>query len=164
MKNIPWPLMRHRFSTAFSLLEILMVLAIIALLLGVAIPLTTGFSRDQEFRDVMRELLVLAKTARREAMTTGRPVQVVFDKGGFALFRAGEDEPSEVVKLPAKMSYTLRPFGTDKSLRPDGQRWIFQSTGICEPIAVNLTDGEAWMEMRFDPLTASIADESYYIP
>lgn len=141
-----------------------MVLAIIALLLGVAIPLTTGFSRDQEFRDVMRELLVLAKTARMEAMTTGRSAEVIFEKQGFALFRPGEEEPSKTVGLPSHMTYTLRPFGGDKSLRPEGQRWIFQPTGICEPLAVHLTDGEAWMEMRFDPLTASVADESYYIP
>lgn len=162
MKRTPRPSGR---PAAFTLLEILMVLAIIALLLGVVIPLTSGFSRDQEFRDVMRELLVLAKTARMEAMTTGRPASVIFDKEGFALFRAGDDEePSEIVKVPSNMSYTLRPFGADKSLRPDGQRWIFQPTGICEPVSVNLTDGEAWMEMRFDPLTASIADESYYIP
>ncbi len=141
-----------------------MVLAIIALLLGVAVPLTTGFSREQEFRDVLRGLLVLAKTARTEAMTTGHPAEVVFAKDAFGLRRPGDEEPSETVKIPRNMRYTLLPFGAEKPERPDGQRWIFQPSGICEPVSVHLTDDEAWMEMRFDPLTAGIADESYHIP
>ena len=156
--------MRRVRGDAFTLLEILMVLAIIALLLGVAVPLTSGFSREQELRDVMRGLLVLAKTARMDAMTTGHPAEVVFGKDAFGLRRAREEEVSETVKIPHSMHYTLLPFGADKAERPDGQRWIFQPSGICEPVSVHLTDDEAWMEWRFDPLTAGIADESYHIP
>lgn len=156
--------MRRAPGGAFTLLEILMVLAIIALLLGVAVPLTSGFSREQEFRDVMRGLLVLAKTARMDAMTTGHPAEVVFEKQEIGLRRPGEEEVSETVKIPRNMRYTLLPFGADKAERPDGQKWIFQPTGICEPVSVHLTDDEAWMEWRFDPLTAGIADESYNIP
>lgn len=149
---------------AFTLLEILMVLAVIALLLGVVVPLTSGFSREGEFRDVVRGLLVLAKTARTDAMTSGHAAEVIFEKRAFALRRAGEEEASETVQIPRDMQYTIRPFGADKVLRPDAQRWIFQPTGLCEPLTVRLTDGEAWMEVTFDPLTASIADEGYYIP
>jgi hypothetical protein len=35
---------------------------------------------------------------------------------------------------------------------------------LSEPIAVRIMEDEAWIEVRFDPLTASIEDESYFIP
>ena len=109
-------------------------------------------------------MLVLAKTARTEAMTTGRAAEVVFNKKGFALRRAGEDEPSDSVTLARGMTYQLFPFSADKPLKPDGQRWIFQPTGLCEPVSVRIIENEAWIEVRFDPLTAGIEEESYNIP
>jgi prepilin-type N-terminal cleavage/methylation domain-containing protein len=148
----------------YTLLEVAMVVAIIVLIIGAAIPVTSSFTREQRLRDVVRELLVLAKTARADAMTTGRPSEVVFGKKGFGLRRPGEEEPSETVSLSSDMRYVLVPFGSDKAVKPDGQRWIFQPGGLCEPITFRVEQGEAFMEVTFDPLTASIAEESYNIP
>lgn len=141
-----------------------MVVAIIVLIIGAAVPMTSGFTREQRLRDVVRELLVLAKTARTEAMTTGRAAEVVFTKKGFGMRRPGDEELSEMFPLPRGMRYVIEPFGADKALRPDGQLWIFQPTGLCEPLSVRVEQDEAWMQVTFDALTAGIADESYYIP
>ena len=148
----------------YTLLEIALVVTIIVLLVGAAVPLTSGFVREQRLRESVRGLLVLAKTARTEAMTSGRAAEIVFDKQGFVLRRPGEEEAAESVRLAGGTTYQLRPFAADKPLRPDGQRWIFQPTGLCEPLAVRIIEGEAWIEVQFDPLTAGIEDESYYIP
>jgi type II secretory pathway pseudopilin PulG len=153
-----------RRTGGYTLLEIALVVTIIVLLVGAVVPLSSGFVREQRLRESVRGLLVLAKTARTEAMTTGRAAEVVFGKGGFALQRAGEEEPSESVRLPRGTRYQLLPFGADKPLRPDGQRWIFQPTGLCEPLTVRIMEDEAWIEVRFDPLTAGIEEEGYYIP
>ena len=153
-----------RRARGYTLLEIALVLAIIVLLVGAAVPLTTGFTREQRLRDAVRELLVLAKTARTDAMTSGAAAEVVFGKKGFALRRPGDDEPSEEVQLPRGMTYRLLPFAAEKSEKPGGQRWIFQPSGICEPITVRVMEGDAWLEVEFDPLTAGLADESYNIP
>lgn len=153
-----------RPAGGYTLLEIALLVTIIVLLVGAAVPLTSGFVREQRLREAVRGLLVLAKTARTDAMTSGRPSEVVFDKKGFVLRRPGDEEESESVRLARGTTYQLRPFAADKPLRPDGQRWIFQPTGLCEPIAVRIMEGEAWIEVQFDPLTAGIEDESYYIP
>ena len=153
-----------RRTGGYTLLEIALVVAIIVLLVGAVVPLSSGFVREQRLRESVRGLLVLAKTARTEAMTGGRTAEVVFGKGGFALLRAGEEESSESVRLPRGTRYQLLPFGADKPLRPDGQRWIFQPTGLCEPLTVRIMEDEAWIEVRLDPLTAGIEEESYYIP
>lgn len=155
---------KHRPARGYTLLEIAMVVAIIVLLIGTAVPLTSGFTREQRLRDVVRELLVLAKTARADAMTTGRAAEVVFAKNGFALLRPGEEEPRESFRLPRGLGYTIEPFGAERAVRPDGQRWIFQPTGLCEPLSVRVEEDEAWMQVTFDALTAGIADESYHIP
>jgi len=148
----------------FTLIEIAIVLAIIVLLIGAAIPFSSGFMREQRLRDVVRELLVMAKTARAEAMGTGRTGAVVFGKKGFGLLRPGEEEPSETFAMPRGMSYAIIPFGAEKALKPDGQQWVFQSTGLCEPITFRVEEGDAYMAVAFDPLTANIAEESYSIP
>ena len=153
-----------RRTGGYTLLEIALVVAIIVLLVGAVVPLSSGFVREQRLRESVRGLLVLAKTARTEAMTGGRTAEVVFGKGGFALLRAGEEESSESVRLPRGTRYQLLPFGADKPLRPDGQRWIFQPTGLCEPLTVRIMEDEAWIEVRFDPLTAGIEEETFYIP
>jgi prepilin-type N-terminal cleavage/methylation domain-containing protein len=155
---------RRRPARGYTLLEIAMVVAIIVLIIGAAVPMTSGFTREQRLRDVVRELLVLAKTARADAMTTGRAAEVVFAKHGFGLRRPGEDEPGSSFRLPRGMSYVIEPFGAEKAVRPDGQRWIFQPTGLCEPLAVRVEEDEAWMRVSFDALTAGIADETYHIP
>lgn len=155
---------KRRGARGYTLLEIALVVAIIVLIIGAAVPVTSGFTREQRLRDVVRDLLVYAKTARAEAMTTGRAAEVIFAKEGFALRRAGEDEPSESRKLPRGMRYVIEPYGAKKAVRPDGQRWIFQPTGLCEPLTVRVEADEAWMQVTFDALTAGIADESFYIP
>jgi prepilin-type N-terminal cleavage/methylation domain-containing protein len=157
---------RHRTGKprGYTLIEIAIVLAIMVMIIGTAIPLSSGFMREQRLRDVVRELLILAKTARSEAMTTGRPTGVVFGKKGFGLLRPGADEPSDVFQIPQGMSYSLRPFAAEKALKPDGQTWIFQPSGLCEPVAFRVEENDAWIEVLFDPLTADIGEEAYEIP
>ncbi len=149
----------------YTLLEILMVLAIMSLLVGAAVPMVTGFSREQRLRDVARELLIFAKTARTDAMTTGQATEVVFGAKAIGLRRPGDkEEPSETMQPPAGIKVTLRPFGEDKVQKRDGQRWIFQPTGLCEPLTIIITEGESYLEIDFDPLTAGISEERYYFP
>lgn len=155
---------RHRRRAAYTLLEVALVLAIIVLLVGAVVPLSSGFVREQRLRETVRGLLVLAKTARTDAMTSGNATEIVFDKKGFVLRRSGEEGATEKVGLPRGTTYQVTPFAADKALRPEGQRWIFQPTGLCEPLTVRIMADEAWIEVLFDPLTASIEDESYYIP
>ena len=40
------------------------------------------------------------------------------------------------------------------------ERWIFEPGGICEPLSLRLTYGDATMSMTFNPLTAHVDDES----
>jgi hypothetical protein len=49
-------------------------------------------------------------------------------------------------------------------LRPDDQAWIFRPSGLCEPLAVRMMEDDAWLEIEFDPLTASLSGESFFIP
>jgi len=155
---------RVRRGSAYTLLEVALVLAIIVLLVGAVVPLSSGFVREQRLRETVRGLLVLAKTARTEAMTSGNATEIVFDKKGFVLRRSGKDGATEKVGLPRGTSYQVTPFAAEKALQPGGQRWIFQPTGLCEPLKVRIMADEAWIEVLFDPLTASIEEESYYIP
>lgn len=158
------PRLKFHGVHGYTLIEIALVLAIMALIVGAVIPMTSGFMREQRMRDVVLDLLVLAKTARTDAMTAGRATEIVFDRRAILFVRPGEDGAEEKLEIPRGMSYSLRPFTAERAIRPDGQRWIFQPSGLCEPVTVRVMEDEAWIEVRFDPLTAGLAEEEYYIP
>ncbi len=44
------------------------------------------------------------------------------------------------------------------------ERWVFEPGGICEPLSLRLTYGDAYMNMTFNPLTAHAEDEELVIP
>ncbi len=145
-------------------MEIVIAVMLVALLVAAAIPLDASYRRENALREPLRELVVLAKTARAEAIRNATPAAIIFSADGFALQRSGKEEPAERYDLPGDLVFRIGPWDTDKWLKPAGHTWVFQPSGICEPIRVRFTRGEAFLEARFDPLTADVAEESYAIP
>ena len=43
-------------------------------------------------------------------------------------------------------------------------RWVFQPSGLCNPLRVHFRKGDAWIEVAFNPLTADVQDEHHYFP
>jgi prepilin-type N-terminal cleavage/methylation domain-containing protein len=74
-------------GSAFTLLEIVIALTIIAILVGASIPSFRGLKDEQVAREPMAELSKLAKEARLHAMKEKRPYQIVFTEKGFSATR-----------------------------------------------------------------------------
>ena len=47
---------------------------------------------------------------------------------------------------------------------PGQCRWVFQASGLCNPLRVQFHKGTAWIEVAFNPLTADVQDERYLFP
>ncbi|MBI4024409.1 MAG: prepilin-type N-terminal cleavage/methylation domain-containing protein [Verrucomicrobia bacterium] len=164
--------MNRRVRHGFTLLEICLVLFIIALVLGATIPLSSGYLTEEKLRRPARQLQACAKTARHLAILERCPYAIRFDAEGFSLHaRASADgAPSTnevaLVHYPtsADIQVRLQRWDEDEWKKPRDQIWMFQPSGLCEPLRVQLSRGRAWLEISFHPLTASVQDESYSFP
>ncbi len=69
-------------TSAFTLIEIVVSLTIIAVIAVVAIPTLKGIQRDEKAREPMTTLAGVVQEARHRAMRERRSYQIVFEPGG----------------------------------------------------------------------------------
>ncbi len=70
-------------STAFTLVEVVIVLTVVGILAGIAVPTINGVVREREAREPVAELVRLARTVRQRAIRDQVPYQIAFDGQGF---------------------------------------------------------------------------------
>ena len=207
----------HSAPPAFTLVEIVIALTIVAILTAAAIPSFRGLRDEQLAREPVAALVKLAKEARLKAIVEKRPYQIAFTSRGFTASRhfnpylqleeldqfvAGTlpgqprdandglvDEPdsdastgraatnlplappppkrddqwSETYPLPTDTHYSIQ-FWHDISPTPvEGdyvKLWVFQPSGICQPLTLELIRENARFEVEFGALTADIVRET----
>jgi prepilin-type N-terminal cleavage/methylation domain-containing protein len=157
---------RQSRNHGFTLLEMGLVLFIILVLAGITIPFASGLITEERLRGSTRDLQLLARTARRLAVSENRPYQIELAAGGFALepYPAVEKEALKTFQLAADVEYTIQRWGDKELRKPEAEPWIFQPTGLCEPLHFHFRRGAGWIEFTFNPLTAAAQDESNYFP
>lgn len=74
-------------SRAFTLLELVLVLTLLALLMAAAIPSVYGLREAAQAREPLNSLAKLAKETRLRAMKDRRPYQIAFTSTGFKATR-----------------------------------------------------------------------------
>lgn len=171
---------RHR---GFTLLEIVIVLAIASVVMGGAVGLMVYSSDERVLRNASGEIEVLAKRARTTAILLQTPYALEFRERVVRLLplaEAGQDEERTV---------SGRRIGGEKVVTDSAERWEypmedgvevfvrrwntadwlatrkntvhvwrFDPNGLCEPISVKLTLGDSWSEDIYNPLTAAVRE------
>jgi len=166
----------------FTLLEICFVLFIVALVFGAAVPALSGWLAEQRLRGPAGELELLARTARLAAMDRQRPCEVVLRHGLLRLVdpateaaqeaeaaakgnAAKELPPDPTLPRPYRFSPEItlltRPWGAEAFANRPETRWRFLPNGLCEPLQVKFLQGASEIDLTFDPLTATVSDETY---
>ncbi len=74
---------RHGSHFGFTIVEVVIVLTVVGLLAGIAIPTVDGVLREREARQPVSELLRLARSVRQRAIEEQVPYQIAFDDTGF---------------------------------------------------------------------------------
>lgn len=145
-----------RTRAAYTLLEILLALGVVAVLLGIAVPYLAnsfGKSPGEEAADAMAKAV---QSVRNSALEKGEARQ-------FAVFENGlrpEFDPDKAVWLPAGWKLEIRRMAESKFRKPaKNERWLFNGAGICEPVTFKLRGPKETVELLFDPLTGLVIDE-----
>jgi len=144
-----WEIGRAR--RGFSLLELIISLGLIALL-------ATFFAVRFSNNPVEGELMDCAVHLKQFASRASR-LSSAFRTSQSVLFR-------EKGELPSGVRFELLRL-REKEFRPplpEGESWLFESTGLAEPIQARFAKEDAYIELEFNPLTAHADVERSYFP
>ena len=150
---------RPRPERGFTLIEILVVCAIVAIMLGLVVA-RFGQSDAGRLRGVAEDLARQLEAARDEAVTRGRSVAFSSDGQGYQFWLASGDR-GEWIALPTSASSRSRSFpegvalsgmSINDSVRPLGERVVFALSGISDPFMLTLTKGASRVEIVADAL------------
>ncbi len=169
----------------FTLLEIVMVLAIAAIVMGGAVGLMIYSSDERVLRDTSGEIELLAKRARTMSILQQTPYALEFRQNAVRLMplaQAGQDERRLIrgreiggeivdnsfdedreVNLDGNMAISIRRWNSDAWM-PTGKNtfhiWRFDPDGLCEPLSIRLSLDQSWAEDTYHPLTATIRESA----
>jgi prepilin-type N-terminal cleavage/methylation domain-containing protein len=161
-------------SRAFTLFEVLIVLAIIALFTGVFILRFEDGDTEESLTRAATDLKAAALKAKKRAYAFRRDQYLVFNRGGWVLterpptdFRAlrvaapDDARPaySEPFRLATGVEMDLQPPGATKWTREPGYVWTFRSSGLNDPLKVRFSKGRSYARLDFNVLTALAEEE-----
>lgn len=127
-------------ASGFTLLEMIIVLAIAALLIGLGASAAGMLADEHELRGVARQAEVTFMQAMTRVLNTSAPQSVNLDA------------------VAAGRKLSVRRAGTSEFVPAAGQRMLLRPGGLCEPITLRWQQDNHWITATLDPLTASFND------
>lgn len=206
-----------RSRSAFTLVEVVIAVAVVAILTGLAVPAIDSVQRERLAREPVNRLVLLAREVRGRAMAEQRPYQILFDgegfrasrffspyggreeaqnlrqrielmaqreeiaeasrKRGIALEAKAEVDPGEArieeglryleeYEIGADLRVSLKFWNETAWVSMSGaeyRRWIFQPSGMCEPLRFRVEADKSFFEVEFHPLTADVQSEKSWV-
>jgi len=176
----------------FSLMEIVVVLAIIAVMFGTAMMMVSSPQQEAEIREVHSDIEDLARQAREMSFSYQQPFVVELREGEVLMRPLANpdarivDELSEsptgnsglkeletmkwprVVTIDPKYELWILRWGQQNFTYVTGEvveRWIHTPNSPCEPVIIKLLsrDGNSLLSRKYHPLTAVATDDELEI-
>ncbi len=127
-------------DSAFTLLEMIVVLAIAALIIGAGAGAAARLADEHEMRAAAREAEGVFMSAMTRTLSTAEPQSVNLEE------------------LGTGARLTVRRAGGGEFAPVSGQRLRLLPGGLCEPLTLRWQKGAAWISATLDPLTGGFAD------
>lgn len=157
----------------FTLVEVVITLSIIVLLIGLATAAMQSFWHQRELEVPMARLKEYAKRARNAAILEQRPYVVEITPQGVALLSlAGQVPEGALASLEGVQRGVVDRFSWDAEVVMRVRRWnqpefselprhswVFERSGLCEPLTARVQSEFGFIEMTFNPLDAHVEHE-----
>lgn len=130
----------NRRPSGFTLLEMIVVLAIAALIIGVGAGMTGMLTDEHQLRKVTRDAEVAFMRAMTRTLATSTPQSLNLDA------------------LSAGRKLMVRRAGAKDFVPVEGQRMLLRPGGLCEPLTLRWQEEGRWISATLDPLTASFSE------
>jgi len=160
----------------FTLVEIVITLALMGLLITAALLGTQSLGHARELELPMAKLREFAKRARNLAILEQRPYQVELTPTGVALYSMIAETAAtpdfgaaEGMKPRGQVDaytweedvvLTVRRWNQKEFLPAGRQVWIFERSGLCEPLTARVDSEWGYLEMSFNALDAHVEDKT----
>ena len=176
------------FSSGFTLIEVVVSFVLIVLIIGVGVLSLATESARKQITKPAGELKKYARRGLQMAINQRRAFAIQLTPDSFALREGSMDTAGEdgidrfsrdsfdesigdealsgmlgAYQLDELMTLEVRRWGEKYFRKPEGDAWVFEPSGICEPIGIKLIHEKGFIEMEFNPLTAKIQEQSLVI-
>lgn len=166
----------------FTLMEIMIVLAIIALVFTGSYRGISALNEQSVLEKPFQDLRSMAKTAWQRSMLEQNAWQIHFYANRFELEpksaineddrklfadadrQKGRGSGKSTVNLPDGVVMEIRRWGQPQWIPVQDKvevAWVFEQSGLCEPLSVRFTSERGTVGGQFDPLTASVREEIF---
>jgi prepilin-type N-terminal cleavage/methylation domain-containing protein len=152
------------FRNAFTLIEIMLVIAILSLILGMGLPAFYRSFHREPMRKVLRSLTDSFATARAQAILQCKTVSVIFHptQGSFAVEGAtGEGLRVSSGQVPDSIGIEMLDVNLMDFHQAEEARVRFFANGTCDEFTLILhSDRNEWRKVTLDAITgiASVGD------
>ncbi len=148
---------------AFTLIEMMLAIAIAIAVTVLAIPNLRGMSREKRLHETFEKFDALARTAQANAVHDQRSWSISWQPDRI-LVQPDEPTPEErengtaaaqVEELPISKeeSYTIDRHASLLPLKDTPAVWTFWRSGTCEPVVVGYSGPDGTWSAQYDPLT-----------
>lgn len=160
-------------------MEMLVALAIIGLIIAGSMIAVGALNDERNLRAPLNELRMMAKKAWARSMEEQRAWQIKLLPDRFVLepkqpihaddLKLFKDADTQLNRGSGVDSYVINPeirmevrhWGEAEWHAPRPDPWVFEHSGLCEPINIRFISDFATVEVSFDPLTAAVANEEF---
>lgn len=169
--------MARRGRGGFTIIEIVVTLSIVALLIALALGSTITLGHTRALEEPISKVQEYAKKARNMAILEQRPYMLEIlphsvavyslvstagnTAGGFGAAQAAAPKGRiEYFEFDPDVTLSVRRWRATEFSPPGRQVWIFERSGLCEPLAVRADSAHGFIEVSFNALDAHVEDKA----
>ena len=151
-----------RARAGFTLVELMLAVAIAIIILMMALPSLSGISAERRLRETFEKFDAFARQAQIKAVSEQRSWVMVWQPEGIILqpdaptpeeLQAGGADGGEPIPVGEDEKWTLTRPATLLPPQQTPQEWIFWRSGTCEPVLVTYEGPDGWWTAQYNPLT-----------